>query len=1086
MRNSNKRILTAFGIFLFAIITTNAQVFEDFDGLTETTYGDYTYNGFFIRRGQSSPENAFINNAIKLGDDPSYLLYQGADGDGKDNGVGKIMFWYRSDDPTPTSAFRVIVSVNGGTFTQVGATVFSSNETYQQYSYTLNNPSNNIRVAIQKLNTHDEPMHFDEFQLTDYCVPTHSVTNYTPTSGPAGTRVTINGTNFNASTTVGFDGIVVPVTFVNSTKLIVEVPEGVVAGEITVRKNGCDAIPTNFDFIKSSGSCASELIISEVMDVDGGNGWYMELYNPTPFPINLNAFGSDYTIERFVDASNGFRPTRIIDVTGTVPAGATYVMRLGNPTPHPCSSTSFDFVELDFGINENDEIRLLKNGITIDVVFGPNNKGYNVVRNFNSSAPSATFDIADWLVFNTESCANLGSFSMRGAQLLSTVSNVNNCSRVDLDVTATAALGGAFTYQWKYNDGSSANWINVTNSSFNPGTVTGETSANLSIFGVNLDGYQFYCEVIEDGECTVGSNAAQITMKSTSWNGSAWSDGSPDLSTMVILNNDYDTDTDGSFSACSLIVNSGNRLNVDDSTYVEVQNDITIDGDLWVETKGNLVQNSDTGNVIVTASGSSLVNKTTTTITNWYDYTYWSSPVIGETVGSALSIAPEGRRFWYDATNFLDVCAEVDNDNACNPGHDDIDDNGDDWQIAAAGDTMLPGVGYAATVNPIGFMTGSYQTTFEGVFNNGVITTPIAYNGPNGDNDWNFVGNPYPGAISADDFFTVNSGIIDGAVYLWSHRTPPSDTTNGNEGQNFDLDDYAIINGSGELAGGDPTIPNRFIPSGQGVFVKGLTNTNLTFNNGMRVADETSNDQFFRHAGNSNENAKLWVNLTSDNGVFNQILVAYVSGATNDDDGMTYDAPRNLSTGNASVIYTLIDGVDKLFAIQGKAIEALSENEIIPVGFHSTIDVATLYTLSLNQFKGDFFNDKLVYLEDHLNQVTHNLSESDYSFTSEVGTFNDRFEINFKSRTLNNDDESIEKNNLSIVELENNNVRFSVNGNTTIDSVKILNLLGQEIYRFKGNKNTEVYNVSNLNSGVYIAQVKLSNGAVINKRAIKK
>ena len=89
-----------------------------------------------------------------------------------------------------------------------------------------------------------------------------------------------------------------------------------------------------------------------------------------------------------------------------------------------------------------------------------------------------------------------------------------------------------------------------------------------------------------------------------------------------------------------------------------------------------------------------------------------------------------------------------------------------------------------------------------------------------------------------------------------------------------------------------------------------------------------NNNQFFRTGPNSNN--KLWLDLTSDNGLFNQILIGYLDGATSGYDGMYYDAPRNMSTELVSMIYTLIDGKTSKYAIQAKASSDLSLDEIIP------------------------------------------------------------------------------------------------------------------------------------------------------------
>ena len=219
--------------------------------------------------------------------------------------------------------------------------------------------------------------------------------------------------------------------------------------------------------------------------------------------------------------------------------------------------------------------------------------------------------------------------------------------------------------------------------------------------------------------------------------------------------------------------------------------------------------------------------------------------------------------------------------------------------------------------------------------------------------------------------------------------------------------------------------------------------------------------------------------------MFNQILVTYVDGATNGYDGFSYDAPRNLSSGNASIIYTQIDGNNKLFAIQGKNPDDLDLDEIIPFGFYTNIDVATLYTLSINQLQGDFFNTNIVYLKDNLLNIIHDLSASDYTFTSQIGEFNDRFEIVFRDSNLSIKENAL-NNSLSIIELQDGSVIFTVSNHLKIRNVKIYDAIGRLIYDLKGNSNTEIYNLSNLSQAAYIAKVELSNNMVITKKAIKR
>lgn len=606
------------------------------------------------------------------------------------------------------------------------------------------------------------------------------------------------------------------------------------------------------------------------------------------------------------------------------------------------------------------------------------------------------------------------------------------------------------------------------------------------------------------------------------WDGTAWSNGTgPDITTPAILNSDYTTlGSIGSFSACSLTLNNAD-LFIADNTYIKVQNDITIDSgsSIDVQPYGAIVQKNDLSSV--TNNGSMTVDKLTAPMNAWYEYTYWSSPVSGETVSGALTDSPSSRRFIFNGQNFLDHCAETGNNNTliCDDGfgngvQDDVDDNGDDWQLVSGTTPMQAGVGYATTITPFAYDTAlgnQFRYTFTGDFNNGIVTVPIYRNDSELlDYNWNFIGNPYPSAIDADLFLAANSNIatdivtsksINGAIFLWSQNTPPSNTTNGNQALNFSNDDFAIINAVGESAGGDGITPTRFIPSGQGFFVSmsnsatasfvsvDVYTTNITFSNSMRVNGTTDNSQFFKNTNTKSKSNtsgaanKLWLNLTSDNGVFNQILVGYVNGATNDDDGISYDTVKFPTKGSA--LYSIIEGSGKKFTIQGKAPNDLTEEEVINLGFKTSIEVATLYTLSIANIQGDFLTNNTIYLKDNLLNKLHDLSVNDYTFTSEVGEFNDRFEIVFNANSLSTNSISIEESEFSIINLDNDKVQFNTNNNLTIETISVFDLIGRQLYHLKGKSSSETYRLSNLNNSAYIAKVELSNGSVITKKAIK-
>lgn len=579
------------------------------------------------------------------------------------------------------------------------------------------------------------------------------------------------------------------------------------------------------------------------------------------------------------------------------------------------------------------------------------------------------------------------------------------------------------------------------------------------------------------------------------WDGTAWQPNAPTMNSRVVIDGDYTVDNLNSFPACMLFINevsssTGNPVTVivGNGGFIEVENEVTVEGTLIVETQGNFVQRGNTGTFTVGSTGVSRVNKTTAVKDKWYFYTYWGSPVVNETIENVFPLVDPDRRFFFEAANFIDEHTRGTNNNI----PDDIDDNGDDWNFATG--PMLPGVGYACTESRP-FTPGTGSATFQGAFNTSDITIPIVQNAANvvsGASSWNLISNPYPSAIDFNAFQAANASVVDGAAYFWSQVSPPNGVNAGNQQLNFSKNDYAIYTvGSGSIiAGAAGMMPNRYVPSGQGFFVVGLDNNTAVFTNAMRSASTITNNLFFKNVETKKQPAanvdanRLWVNLTSDNGVFNQILVAYVPGATNGNDGLSYDAPRLVNQDYAALLYSAMDLGQRKYAIQGKNVESLNENEVINLGFATTIATQTTYKLSVAQLEGDFLTGNALYLQDNLLGVVHNLSDSDYEFTSEVGEFNNRFKIVFNTSVLATTPIDATAHTLKIVELKDNRVRFSAS--SSIKSVVIFDMLGRPLYHLKGANTIETYNMSGISSAIYIAKVTLANGITLTKKAFKK
>jgi hypothetical protein len=162
--------------FLFLVSLVWGAVSENFDALSEGSYGTYTHNGFEINNGLCSSTNARTGNAVRLRNAASFLEYEGGDGNGKDGGVGTISFWYRAWDSSPTAVYDVSANINGGGWSNIGSQISTSSTTYSEWTYDLNNSSDNILIRVTR--SDGERLHIDDFSITDYSTPTNDQTSY--------------------------------------------------------------------------------------------------------------------------------------------------------------------------------------------------------------------------------------------------------------------------------------------------------------------------------------------------------------------------------------------------------------------------------------------------------------------------------------------------------------------------------------------------------------------------------------------------------------------------------------------------------------------------------------------------------------------------------------------------------------------------------------------------------------------------------------------------------------------------------------------------------------------------------------------
>ena len=620
--------------------------------------------------------------------------------------------------------------------------------------------------------------------------------------------------------------------------------------------------------------------------------------------------------------------------------------------------------------------------------------------------------------------------------------------------------------------GAITSWQSANNAAFTFSLITIPSSGSATLTSAQMGALTFdkyYRAVVTNGSCTYYSTTVHITFNSTNWDGSSWSNGNPS-STKAAIFDDLYTST-GDLNACSVIISNGDVVFGNGTTQVHnliVENAVdTSGGTLTINTNSSLVQNVNVVNGAGVYNGGNVGNivykrNTAAPGVRLYDYTYWSSPVYIQTLVGLSPGTLSDKYFIFNTT--------INN-----------------WQSVPSFNTMIPGTGYIIrapqTYSPT--VPANFTGIFTGVPNNGRITTNVVV----GSGTVNLIGNPYPSAIDIDYFLrdSFNDAKIGGTIYLWTHNTPVT-------GNLYVASDYATYNltggvgtGSGSAASGtNNTVPTGKVAAGQSFFIEGSIAAStqvVQFTNSMRVAG--SNNQFYRSATavNSNpsiysvmERNRIWLELFNNEGAYKQTMVGYIENATNNfDDG--FDGPL-FDVGNTVSLYSVLN-TEKL-AIQGRALP-FDTADIVPLGYRS--NVAGDFSIKLSDFDG-FFSSTAVYLEDLLLHVVHDLKESDYIFSTNVGTFDGRFQLRYTNGALGTNNPVFNDNSVVVFKNAANDIVIN-SSNTVMKEIKVFDIRGRQLFS-KAGVNANEFKISNLNSSeqLLIVSITSEDGKIVNKKIV--
>jgi hypothetical protein len=558
-----------------------------------------------------------------------------------------------------------------------------------------------------------------------------------------------------------------------------------------------------------------------------------------------------------------------------------------------------------------------------------------------------------------------------------------------------------------------------------------------------------------------------IVVKTNIWKAGIWSLGilPSSLNDIIVFADDYSENED--VNGCSCSVSTGKNVTIKSGKTMKIVNGVSVLGTLTFENNASLVQINDdavnTGNINY---------KRHTTKVKRYDYTYWSSPVEGQTLKALSPNTLFDKYYGYN--------------------------NG--WVLYYNGaKTMKVGEGYIIRAPQTFSITNATIDTapqFVGVPNNGVKEVVI---GPSGDY---LLGNPYPSAIDADAFLSANTGTtgaLQGTLYFWTHNSPPSSAVAGDATYNYTGNDYAPYNLTGGTATAkvdadknDPNDNNNFslptgkIAAGQAFFApSSVTGGTVKFDNSMRQRNDAAidNSRFFKMSDskgkstNAIQKNRVWLNLTNGQGAFKQTLVGYITGATNGNEGLfdgeSYD-------GNQFVdFYSVNNG--KNLTIQGRALP-FDEMDTVPLGYSSSI--AGSFAIGIDKVDGVLVS-QAVFIEDKDAKIIHNLKEGPYNFTTQKGVFNNRFVLRYTNtnKTLAKEDfELLEKG----VVISNKNKEIKIQSKVElIDKVMVYDVSGKLVQEKKKIENMELI-LSGINAPeqVFIVKVFLINGTMVSKKII--
>ncbi|SHL29765.1 T9SS sorting signal type C domain-containing protein [Flavobacterium saccharophilum] len=526
----------------------------------------------------------------------------------------------------------------------------------------------------------------------------------------------------------------------------------------------------------------------------------------------------------------------------------------------------------------------------------------------------------------------------------------------------------------------------------------------------------------------------KLCLDSTFWDGFSWSNGLPSGGKEVTFKENYPSLTTANVCSCS--IEEGKVVTLLSGHTLEIEFSYFGQGTLILEDSANLYQSDDD---MVNTGVINLKRKTSPILR--YDYTCWSAPVEFQKLVDVSPNTLSDKYYSYDCRI-------------------------KSWQLENPSNVMIPGKGYIIRGPQYFSITDPtvYESTFKGIPNNGKIEADLGDDG-----HLSLVGNPYPSTLNADAFLKKNASKIKGTLYFWTHNTPVTD-------RKYNTDDYAVYNLLGGVGtrgafstGINENIPDKTIASGQAFFVTSKGSGTVDFNDNMRLNYKSL--AFFKPGRNEKskevdevEKHRVWLNLKNEDGIFKQILVGYITGAT---DFYDEDFDAESINGNKFADFYSINEKRKL-VIQGRSLP-FDDTDSIPIGYTTTVEGD--FNISIDHADGVFSTPRDFFIEDKELKIIYNLKDGPYFFSTGKGTFDDRFVLRFVDSSLKMQNFEGQKDQI-LVSVNKQNIFFD-STNNDIKNIVIFDLSGKQIYNKNDIKNSK-FSIQNFPVKNQVLMIKIT------------